>query len=210
MADNETRSHDHDEHLDHSHDEPAASGPTTVKDPVCGMTVDPATSRFRATYHGRVFHFCSAKCRGKFLAAPEGYSGEARDAAPVARAIRAGGLPEGTIYTCPMHPEIRSPEPGTCPICGMALEPEVPTPDNDPSGELRDMTRRFWFGLALTIPVFILEMGSHLLNIHVFTSQQTSNWIQLVLATPVVLWADGHSSSAAGPRWSPAISTCSP
>ena len=189
MAENEARPHDHDEHMDHSHDGLGVGGPATVRDPVCGMTVNTASSRFRATYHGRVFHFCSAKCRGKFLAAPESYSGEAPAAAPVARAIRAGGLPEGTIYTCPMHPEIRSPEPGTCPICGMALEPEVPTPDNDPSGELRDMPRRFWLGLPLTVPVVILEMGSHLLGIHIFTSQQTSNWIQLVLATPVVLWA---------------------
>ena len=94
----------------------------------------------------------------------------------------------GTIYTCPMHPQIRQSGPGSCPICGMALEPEMVTADSGPNPELIDMTRRFWVGLGLTIPVFMLEMGGHLLNLHV-VGPQMSNWIQLVLATPVVLWA---------------------
>ena len=98
-------------------------------------------------------------------------------------------VPAGTIYTCPMHPQIRQVGPGSCPICGMALEPEVAAAEEGPSAELLDMTRRFWIGLALTAPVFVLEMAGHLTDLHGFISQQTTNWIQLALATPVVLWA---------------------
>src|SRR5438477_3674396 len=97
--------------------------------------------------------------------------------------------PEGTIYTCPMHPQIRQTGPGNCPICGMALEPVVATADAGPNPELIDMTRRFWIGLALAVPVMALEMGGHLTNLHMLLGQNLSNWIQLVLATPVVLWA---------------------
>ncbi len=88
-----------------------------------------------------------------------------------------------------MHPEIRQPGPGSCPICGMALEPEQATADAAPNEELRDMTRRFWIGFALALPVFGLEMASHVLNLHEVLSARTSNWIQFALATPVVLWA---------------------
>ncbi|ATN37670.1 copper-translocating P-type ATPase (plasmid) [Rhizobium sp. ACO-34A] len=97
--------------------------------------------------------------------------------------------PEGTVYTCPMHPQIRQTQPGNCPICGMTLEPEVATADTGPSPELIDMTRRFWIGLVLAIPVVILEMGGHLVDLHMLIGAQASNWIQLILATPVVLWA---------------------
>ncbi len=97
-------------------------------------------------------------------------------------------MPEGTIYTCPMHPEIRQIGPGTCPICGMALEPEIATAETGPNPELVDMTRRFWVGLALTAPVFVLEMGQHLFGLHLL-NQTVSNWIQFAFATPVVLWA---------------------
>ncbi len=96
---------------------------------------------------------------------------------------------EGVIYTCPMHPQIRQPGPGNCPICGMALEPETPLIQEGPSAELTDMTRRFWIGLALSIPVLFLEMGGHLFDLHMLVSPKTSNWVQMVLATPVVLWA---------------------
>lgn len=96
---------------------------------------------------------------------------------------------ESVIYTCPMHPQIRQLGPGTCPICGMTLEPEVATAATGPSAELVDMTRRFWIGLVLTMPVLALEMGGHLTNLHMLLGAQVSNWIQLVLATPVVLWA---------------------
>jgi Cu+-exporting ATPase len=97
-------------------------------------------------------------------------------------------VPAGTIFTCPMHLEIRQVGPGSCPICGMALEPELPTVATGPNAELVDMKRRLWIGLALAVPVFALEMGSHLLGLH-WLPQQTSNWVQLALATPVVLWA---------------------
>ena len=96
---------------------------------------------------------------------------------------------EGVVYTCPMHPQVRQPGPGNCPICGMALEPETPEVATGPSAELIDMTRRFWLGLILSVPVLILEMGGHLTNLHMVLGPQTSNWVQLVLATPVVLWA---------------------
>ena len=94
-------------------------------------------------------------------------------------------------YTCPMHPQIRQMGPGHCPICGMALEPVVATADTGESPELRDMTRRFWIGLALALPVFVLEMGGHLFDISHLVGARTSNWIQLLLGTPVVLWAGG-------------------
>ena len=153
----------------------------TAKDPVCGMTVDPHTAKHRHTHDGRPYYFCSGKCREKFIADPAKYlAAKSKPAAPVVA---------GTIYTCPMHPEIRQEGPGSCPICGMALEPEVVSADAPPNPELADMTRRFWIALVVTIPVFALEMGGHLFNLHQWVGQQTSNWIQLVLATPVVLWA---------------------
>ena len=98
-------------------------------------------------------------------------------------------MPEGAIYTCPMHPEIRQVGPGSCPICGMALEPEVASLDAPPNPELADMTRRFWIGLALSLPAVVLEMGGHLVGGHGWVDPTLSNWIQLVFATPVVLWA---------------------
>ncbi|GCA50324.1 silver exporting P-type ATPase [Sinorhizobium sp. KGO-5] len=98
-------------------------------------------------------------------------------------------LVEGAIYTCPMHPQVRQIGPGNCPICGMSLEPEVVTAGTGPSPELVEMRRRFWIGLALTVPVLLLEMGGHLVDLHMLLDPQTSNWLQLVFATPVVLWA---------------------
>lgn len=154
-----------------------------MKDPVCGMTVDPATAKHRAAHAGQTYFFCSAGCQNKFEADPAAYAGEKAEA-PAAKPA-----PEGAIYTCPMHPQIRQPGPGNCPICGMALEPEIATLQEGPSAELVDMTRRFWVGLALALPVFVLEMGGHLVDLHRLLSQQSSNWLQLVLATPVVLWA---------------------
>jgi Cu+-exporting ATPase len=167
----------HDVHTGHSHHAEAKAG---VRDPVCGMTVDPATSKHRFDYRGETFQFCSAGCRSKFAADPQNYLGEARPNAD---------LPAGTIYTCPMHPEIRKVGPGSCPICGMALEPEVASLDAPPNPELADMTRRFWIGLALSVPPVALEMGGHLGGGHGFVDQTLSNWIQFVFATPVVLWA---------------------
>ena len=155
-----------------------------MKDPVCGMTVDPATAKHRAAYGGQTYFFCSAGCHGKFEADPAAYVGH-EPPSPAA----AKPAPEGTIYTCPMHPQIRQPGPGNCPICGMALEPEIATAQEGPSAELVAMTRRFWVGLVLALPVVALEMGGHLVDLHMLLGQQTSNWLQLVLATPVVLWA---------------------
>jgi len=154
-----------------------------VKDRVCGMSVDPHTAKHRAEHVGQPYYFCSAGCREKFLADP------ARYVDPSVAAEEAGPVPEGTIYTCPMHPEIRQVGPGSCPICGMALEPVLVTTETGPSHELVDMTRRFWIGLVLSLPVVALEMGGHLTGLNHLISQQTSNWIQMLLATPVVLWA---------------------
>jgi P-type Cu+ transporter len=149
-------------------------------DPVCGMTVDPSKSRHRFEYRGEIYHFCSAGCRTKFAADPEQYlrpSKPTRDA------------PEGTIFICPMHPQIRQVGPGTCPICGMGLEPETVSLDAAPNPELADMTRRFWIGLLLSLPAVVLEMGGHIGFGHGWVDQKLSNWIQLVFATPVVIWA---------------------
>jgi Cu+-exporting ATPase len=155
-----------------------ASAP--VKDPVCGMTVYPEKTAHHAEHAGRSWHFCSAGCRAKFVADPARY---------VAPAVAVETAP-GTIWTCPMHPEIRRDRPGACPICGMALEPVMVTADTGPSAELSDMTRRFWIGLALALPVFALEMGGHIFPaLHHLVPMRLSGWVQLILATPVVLWA---------------------
>ena len=143
------------------------------------MTVDPHTAKHRADYRGHTYYFCSAGCREKFVADPQKYLG----------ARQAETVPEGTIYTCPMHPQIRQVGPGSCPICGMALEPEIAGTEVGPNPELVDMTRRFWIGLVLSLPVVALEMGGHLTNLHMLLGKNLSNWIQFVLATPVVLWA---------------------
>ena len=157
--------------------------PGTVKDPVCGMDVDPAKTAHHVDHAGHVYHFCSAGCRTKFIAEPGKYL---HPAAP----LRAEAVAAGTIYTCPMHPQIRQPAPGSCPICGMALEPETPSAETGPNTELVDFTRRFWIGLVLTVPVFLLEMGGHLTGMmHLVGGPSVGNWIQLALATPVVLWA---------------------
>ena len=172
--------HDHSGHGGHVHHEHRAA--TTVRDPVCGMDVDSATSKHSLKYREKAYHFCSAGCRSKFEAAPEQYLGNTNEKAPAE-------VPAGTIYTCPMHPQIRQVGPGNCPICGMALEPEVASLDAPPNPELADMTRRFWVGLALSIPPVVLEMGGHLVGSHGWVDQTLSNWIQLVFSTPVVLWS---------------------
>jgi P-type Cu+ transporter len=156
---------------------------TQAKDPVCGMSVDPATAEYRLEHDGETLYFCSAGCREKFVADPPRYL-KAESGAPPPKPA-----PTGTIYTCPMHPQIRQAGPGACPICGMTLEPVTVTGDEGPSAELVDMTRRFWIGLVLVILVIALEMGGHLTNLFMWLPAETSNWIQLALATPVVLWA---------------------
>jgi P-type Cu+ transporter len=181
----------HGEHAghDHHHHGASADGQAVARDPVCGMSVDPATSKHRFDYHGETFHFCSAGCRTKFAADPRKYLETSQPAS-----ASHADAPEGTIYTCPMHPEIRQVGPGSCPICGMALEPEVASLDGAPNPELADMTRRFWIGTVLAAPPVVLEMGGHLvggqfIGDHGLIDPTLSNWIQLAFATPVVLWA---------------------
>ena len=160
----------------------SAPGPAT--DPVCGMKVDPAQTEHHADLDGVAYHFCSAGCRTKFAADPQRYlkaEGSSPPAEPVAVA-------EGAIWTCPMHPEIRRDAPGSCPLCGMALEPLEPTLDEGPNHELADFTRRLWVSALLAIPLVVLAMGPELFGWDVLP-MHISMWVQLALATPVVVWA---------------------
>ncbi|HRD29808.1 MAG TPA: YHS domain-containing protein, partial [Caulobacter sp.] len=166
--------HEHSCHHDH-----AAAHAVEEKDPVCGMSVDPATAKHHALHDGHDYWFCSPGCLTKFVADPDRYLTPA--AAEPAHA--------GAIWTCPMHPEIRQKGPGSCPICGMALEPETVGRDDGPNPELADMTRRLWIAAALTLPVFALDMGQHLLGLTPPWSGRTTAWIELLLASPVVLWS---------------------
>jgi Cu+-exporting ATPase len=160
-------------HAHHDH-------PPTVKDPVCGMTVDPHTAKHRAEHDGHTYHFCSARCREKFVAEPSAYLEDRTTPPPVVL---------GAIYTCPMHPEVQQVGPGDCPKCGMALEPIMPRLDEDGGGELSSMTRRFWILLALAAPVFVLAMGPHLFGWHLPTPWDgMAGWVEALLATVVVLW----------------------
>jgi Cu+-exporting ATPase len=169
----------------HVHDDVAQGN--VVKDPVCGMDVDPTTAAHRSEFDSHKYFFCSEHCRAKFEADPASYLHPAALAASPAPEPDSA---EAVEWTCPMHPEIRRPGPGACPICGMALEPVTVTTDSGPSAELTDMTRRFWIGLALTVPVLVLGMGGELFpSLHDYISEKASTWVQLVLATPVVLWA---------------------
>jgi Cu+-exporting ATPase len=163
-----------------------ASGAATVKDPVCGMTVDPQKTAHRASHSGIAYYFCSGRCREKFEHEPARYTAPRSHEGHQAPAVPA---PAGAIFTCPMHPEVRQPGPGNCPICGMALEPEIASADAGPNHELADMQRRLWVGLALAVPVVALDMGAHFANLHALVSPGVAAWIELVLATPVVLWA---------------------
>ena len=154
-----------------------------VTDPVCGMSVSPATSKHHFDHDGHIFHFCSAQCREKFAAGPAGYL------EPIAKPESPDA--DGTVYTCPMHPEIRQDGPGSCPICGMALEPLAVTAEAPPNHELTDMTRRFRIALVLSSPVVVVEMGAHVpwLDLPHIVPAAVSIWIQFAFTTPVVLWA---------------------
>ncbi|MBS0199191.1 MAG: heavy metal translocating P-type ATPase [Proteobacteria bacterium] len=184
-------SHDHDHahghaHHGHGHVKSCCSGKNLhaetaalATDPVCGMQVDPAITAHHATHAGHEHHFCSARCKDKFIADPSRYL-EPQAASAVIE------MPAGTIYTCPMHPEIRQEGPGTCPICGMALEPEMPSLEDEENPELVDFSRRFLWTLPLTVAVFVLAMfGSKF----TFLSATARTWIELALSAPVVLWA---------------------
>lgn len=164
---------------DHAPEENGEHQAHTVQDPVCGMDVDPHKTSHHTEHAGRPWYFCSASCKEKFEADPEAYLNP-QDQAPAD--------PDAT-YTCPMHPEIEQVGPGSCPICGMALEPKEVSREAKRNPELVDFTRRFWIGLALTLPVFVLEMAGHVVpGLHLLPPD-LSNWVQFALATPVVLWA---------------------
>src|SRR5690348_14100561 len=143
-------------------------------DPVCGMKVKRETAKHRFAYKGHEYLFCCARCRERFQADPESFLKPKESASKSAQPLAPAAA--GAIYTCPMDPEVRQVGPGTCPICGMALEPEQVSLDQGPDPELTDMTRRFWIALALTVPVFVLEMGRHLGLMHLLPPAW-SNWI---------------------------------
>ncbi|MFH1341784.1 MAG: heavy metal translocating P-type ATPase [Pseudomonadota bacterium] len=154
----------------------------TAIDPVCGMSVERATAANFTRHEGKGFYFCSPGCKGKFEAEPPKYLGDRPAPEP---------MPKGTQYTCPMHPEIIRDKPGSCPICGMALEPMgVPTGDEGPNPELIDFTRRLWVSGLLSVPLLLITMGPMLgLPVRDWLGAQIATWLELVLATPVVLWA---------------------
>jgi Cu+-exporting ATPase len=178
---------------------PAANNPDVMKggtpskvqgqthDPVCGMVVDPATAKNRTEYDAQTYYFCCSGCKAKFLADPPQYLN--RGAQP-ASSVPSAPSAQGTIYTCPMHPQIRRNAPGNCPICGMVLEPEGIPEAEGTSPELKDMSRRFLIGAVLATPIFVMEMGGHLRLLHMnhYVSMAASLWIQFALATPIVLW----------------------
>ena len=154
------------------------------------MSVDPNTTRYLVERSGATAYFCSESCQAKFLTDPDRYL------RPLAPVVASSPPPPsshtpGVIYTCPMHPQIRRNAPGNCPICGMTLEPLLATQDSGASPELRNMTRRFWIGAVLAVPMVILEMGGHVsgMGLHRYLSPSTSMWVQFALGTPVVLWA---------------------
>ncbi|WP_454726981.1 MULTISPECIES: heavy metal translocating P-type ATPase [Cupriavidus] len=168
----------HDHHHAHHGGGAVTADSGALKDPVCGMAVS-ADARFHAEADGATYYFCSASCQSKFEAEPGKY---VRPAAPAP----AEPAPAGTIYTCPMHPEIRQDHPGNCPKCGMALEPVMPGLDEEENPELADFRRRFWWTLPLTAVTFVLAMFGHQLG---WMPAATQSWVELALATPVVLWA---------------------
>lgn len=175
--DDRTHHHDH----AHPHDSGTRHGETPEKpftDPVCGMKVAAAPEK-TLEHGGTAYHFCSTKCMEKFRADPESYIKPAETSA-------AAAMPEGTVYTCPMHPEIRRTAPGNCPICGMALEPVMPSLEEEENPELVDFRRRFWWTLPLSLVVTTIAMFGHRIAPDGIPAQ---SWIEFLLGTPVVLWA---------------------
>ena len=166
----------HAHHHHGSHPPAAPAPPSELKDPVCGMTVT-EQSEHKLTHEGRPYYFCSAKCQGKFAANPLQYlvSTAPEDTAPE---------PAGTIYTCPMHPEVRQDHPGICPKCGMTLEPIIPLDEED-NHELKDFQHRFWWTLPFTVIVTVLAMFGHRLG---WFDMNVQTWVELALSLPVVLW----------------------
>lgn len=172
------RSSDTGHHQKHNHD---AHNVGMIHDPVCGMTIDPAAGKPHMTYKGHEYHFCSQGCQDKFKADPEQYLTAQSAAAPVVK---------GAQYTCPMHPEIIRNAPGSCPICGMALEPVLPSAEDGPNPELIDFTHRFWVSALCSVPLLVITMGPMVgLPVRDWLGEQTAMWLEFLLATPVVLWA---------------------
>jgi P-type Cu+ transporter len=176
-------------HHNHDHSAHAATSDELVKDPVCGMQISPKSARGGSVEHeGHTYYFCNPRCSEKFRADPKKYTTPAAEAPQVAPA--AATSEPGVEYICPMHPEIVRPVPGSCPICGMALEPRTVSLEEGPNPELIDMSRRFWASLPLSVIVFAMGMSEMIPGQplqHALGSYYS--WIQLVLATPVVLWA---------------------
>jgi Cu+-exporting ATPase len=166
-------------HAGHDHHHAPAQPDKPFTDPVCGMKVAGTNPEKQVEYSGQTYHFCSMKCVDKFRADPQHYLAP-KESQPVPV------QPAGTMYTCPMHPEIRRAGPGTCPICGMALEPEMPSLEEEENPELTDFRRRFWSTLPLTIVVTVLAMFGHQLG---WFAMRTQTWVELVLSLPIVLWA---------------------
>ena len=175
------RHHDHHQHAG-GHGCCAGTAATPLEDPVCGMAVT-AQSSHRFELDGRTFYFCSAGCRARFATDPDRYLGKRTTPHSLEP---AAAVAEGTIYTCPMHPEIQQDRPGNCPKCGMALEPMLPSLDEGENPELVSFRRRFWWTLPLTAAVAILAMFGHRLAI---LDPAVQSWVELVLSLPVVLWA---------------------
>jgi len=179
----------------------AAPSPATVIDPVCGMTVDPAKTPHHATQEGREYHFCGGRCRERFVAEPAKFLAPATPGAP---------MPAGTIYTCPMHPEVRQEGPGSCPKCGMALEPAMPSLGDD-GGEVTSLGRRLYTLVVLTVPVFLIAMAPDIIGrVRPQPWAALLGWVEAVLATVVVAWG-GAPFFARGWRslkpWSPNMYT---
>ena len=185
--------------MTHAHDHPGATATDagTVRDPVCGMMVDPATTPHQARHDGNDYAFCSDGCRRRFIADPQRYL-----AAPAGVVKPA---PAGTRYTCPMHPEIVQDGPGSCPLCGMALEPAMPSLEDEENPELTDFRRRFWWSLPLSVATMALAMLAMTPVLHGL-SPDLRVWIELALATPVVLWAGWPFLQ----RWAQSIRNRSP
>ncbi len=176
-----------DQHAHHHHRDGDTAVATEIRDPVCGMKVKPDAAH-RQTYQGTEVLFCSAGCKAKFEADPAKYSKADTQHAPHgAPAVDPKTAPPGVKWTCPMHPQIVRDGPGSCPICGMALEPMSPTAEGD-NPELAYMTRRFWVGAALSVPLLVLEMGGHLGLLPMFVHGAALRGVEFALSTPVVIW----------------------
>jgi P-type Cu+ transporter len=183
MTDQHSSKHDHHsghDHTGHDHQAKHASPTAEQADPVCGMKVDPTTAKGgSSSYKAKEYFFCNPKCKTKFDADPESYLGAKPDRKT---------QPQNVEYTCPMHPEILQIGPGSCPICGMALEPLMISLDQEEDkSEYLDMRKRFWVSAALSLPLLFITMGGR----HFFESasiQSFLNYLEILLATPVVLW----------------------